>query len=748
LTYKTPFRILNSRKGNLLLINEVFMRAKGLLILIALSLFILRSPAWPSSPWLNLLSDSRDVVRKTISDELNKSGAYSTPQEDTANWKFTEEEKNREDEVYRENVDKARLSFIRAKNMRDDLAAQVLSLTTDSDDSLQQIKTIRTTIENIDNSLIRWNQDMKTHQKSIETWLSTEKQASALVATTYTVDVKDTQNALDHLADLTSAKLMAEHKGTYMQSLSKALGNILSEDFIRSMTDEIFVGNREKALLIMLAKDTRSVTYLRLKRYDFYPFQRPKRGQLLTQGDSPALPAVVVNSLKDLDTFIKKANYSLTSKDVKEVDVLIRDTGKENIQTEERLNDQIRSLREKNANLQKKIADSRYDRDTWAVALKKQELRYEPTRQELDKIRVTMEAAERSFKEAQNALDQKMRLQATIIPIRDAAFLKGSQTPVEAAAETIADKLAEVKNDAETQYFRNTREAVHLLTTDKKAEQTETDSRIIGVKLLSFVSEGDIVRIKAAFRVQTTPREETLPERKETLTDPIKPIEFVLIKGDCFQMGDTFGDGQGDEKPVHTVCVDDYYIGKYEVTQGQWQSVMGNNPSFFKKCGEKCPVEQVSWNDIQEFITKLNAKTGKKYRLPTEAEWEYAARSGGKKEKYAGTSSDVELGKYAWYSANSGGSVHPSGQKQPNSLGVYDMTGSVWEWCQDWYGEKYYSQGPRKNPAGPPSGTLRILRGGAWLFEPAGIRASTRYGLTPEARGDLYGFRLSLPVPR
>ena len=126
-------------------------------------------------------------------------GAYSTPQEDTANWKFIEEEKNREDEVYRENIDKARQTFIRAKNMRDDLAAQVRSLSTDSDDTLQQIKTIRTTIENIDNSLIRWNQDMKTHQKSFEAGLSAERQGSSLVAVTYTVDVKDTQNALDHL---------------------------------------------------------------------------------------------------------------------------------------------------------------------------------------------------------------------------------------------------------------------------------------------------------------------------------------------------------------------------------------------------------------------------------------------------------------------------------------------------------------------------------------------------------------------
>lgn len=726
------------------------MRVKGLFIPIVLSVFVLCPQAWSSGPWVNVSSDTRDVVRKTIIDELNKRGTYSTPQEDADSWKTIEEDKTREDEMSRENIDNAGRSFTRAKNMRDDLAGQVRSLSTDSEDTLQAIKTIRTTIENIDNALVRGDQDMKAHQKSFETWLSMEKQGSDLVAVTYTVGIKETRSAaLEHLADRTSATLlMAQRKGAYKQSLSKALGSVLSEDFIRVMTDEVFVGNREKVLLAVLEKDSKGITYLQLKRYDFHPFQKTKKGQPLTQGDSASLPAVVVNSPQDLDAFLKKSNYSLSGKDAKEADALIGDTGKENLKTEAGLNEQLRSFQEKNANLQKKIADSRSDRETWAVALQKQESRHELMRRELDQIRGRIEAAERSFKETRNALEARMRLQATIIPVREAAFPKGSQTPVEAAAEAIADKLAEVKKDAETQYFRNTREAADLLTTEKKAEQPEAASRILGVKLLSFSKEGDIVRIKAAFRVQTTQKEETPSERKETLADPIKAIEFVLIKGGCFQMGDTFGDGQADEKPVHTACVDDFYIGKYEVTQGQWQSVMGNNPSFFKNCGEKCPVEQVSWNDIQGFLTKLNAKTGKKYRLPTEAEWEYAARSGGRKEKYAGISSDAELGKYAWYGANSGGSIHPSGQKQPNSLGLYDMTGNAWEWCHDWYGEMYYSQSPRKNPTGPQSGTRRVLRGGAWLFEPAGIRAATRYGLTSEARGDLYGFRLSISIPK
>jgi formylglycine-generating enzyme required for sulfatase activity len=744
------------------------MKVKGLFIPIALSVFLLCPPArsgspvpnlspdarpqaWSSSPWLNLSSDKRDVVRGAIIDALNKQrGAYSTPQEDAESWKLIEEDKTREDETHRENIDNASLSFNKARNMRDDLAAQIRSLSTDSNDTLQTIKTIRTTIENIDNALVRGNQEMKAHQKSFEIWLSMEKQGSDLIAVTYTADIKDPRTAaLEHLADRTSASLlMAQRKGIYKQSLAKALDRVLSEDFIRGMTDEVFVGNREKALIVVLAKDGKGITYLQLKRYDYYPFQKPKKGQPPAQDDTRPLPVAEVNSLKDLEVFIKKSNHSLSSKDAKEADALIRETAKENLQTEERLNEQLRSLREKTANLQKKIADSRSDRETWVAALQKMESRHEPMRRELEKIRVRMEEAERSFKAAQNALEAKAGIQATIIPVRDAAFLKGSQTPIEAAADAIADKLTEVKQDAEKQYLRNTKEVFPLLKSDRMAVEIETVSRVTAVKPLSFSSEGDIVRIKVAFRVQTTLKEETPYERRETSVDPIRAFDLVLIKGGCFQMGDTFGDGQADEKPVHTVCVEDFYIGKYEVTQGQWQSVMGNNPSFFKNCGEKCPVEQVSWNDIQVFLTKLNAKTGKTYRLPTEAEWEFAARSGGKKEKYAGTSSDSELGKYAWYSANSGGSIRPSGQKQPNGLGLYDMTGNAWEWCQDWYGELYYGQSTRKNPAGPQSGIRRVLRGGAWLFEPAGIRAATRYGLLPEAKGDLYGFRLAISVPK
>jgi len=221
----------------------------------------------------------------------------------------------------------------------------------------------------------------------------------------------------------------------------------------------------------------------------------------------------------------------------------------------------------------------------------------------------------------------------------------------------------------------------------------------------------------------------------DAFTDSATGMQMVFVKGGCYQMGDTFGDGYANEKPVHEVCVNDFYIGKYEVTQGQWQRIMGNNPSYYKNCGDNCPVEQVSWNDIQQFIQRLNNQSGKQYRLPTEAEWEYAARSGGKSEKYAG-GNDVDA--VAWYDGNSGRETHPVGQKQPNGLGLYDMSGNVWEWCSDWYGEKYYGQSFRDNPDGPSSGSYRVLRGGSWNGEPRGGRVAYRVRYN--------GFRLAGPA--
>lgn len=219
-------------------------------------------------------------------------------------------------------------------------------------------------------------------------------------------------------------------------------------------------------------------------------------------------------------------------------------------------------------------------------------------------------------------------------------------------------------------------------------------------------------------------------------------FEMVRVEGGTFRMGATSeqeDEADSDEKPVHSVTLSSYYIGKTEVTQALWQAVMGSNPSNFK--GSNLPVECVSWNDCQEFIQKLNRLTGRNFRLPTEAEWEFACRGGNNSRgyKYSGSNN---LGSVAWYDDNSGGQTHPVATKAPNELGIYDMSGNVWEWCQDWYGD--YSSNSQTNPTGASSGSRRVLRGGCWYGSAWGVRVSFRNRSTPGLRNILSGLRLAL----
>lgn len=206
-------------------------------------------------------------------------------------------------------------------------------------------------------------------------------------------------------------------------------------------------------------------------------------------------------------------------------------------------------------------------------------------------------------------------------------------------------------------------------------------------------------------------------------------IDMISIKEGTFHFGDKV-----------SVTVSDFQIGKYPVTQKQWREIMGNNPSHFK--GDDLPVESVSWDDIQEFLKKLNANNpGKIYRLPTEAEWEYAARGGNVSKGYTFAGSN-NLNKVGWYLGNSNGKTHPVGRKKPNELGLYDMSGNVWEWCADWYGD--YPKNAEKDYTGPGGGKTRVLRGGSWNFINDFCHSALRYWYVPNLRYYGFGFRLAM----
>jgi len=213
-------------------------------------------------------------------------------------------------------------------------------------------------------------------------------------------------------------------------------------------------------------------------------------------------------------------------------------------------------------------------------------------------------------------------------------------------------------------------------------------------------------------------------------------IEFVSVPAGEFTMGSS--GGMSDEQPPHRVVISEpFQMSRNQVTQGQWKALMGSNPSYFNT-NESLPVESVSWHDAQQFVARANAELndGCSYRLPTEAEWEFACRAGTEGD-YAGSLQDM-----AWYGANSGGKTHPVGQKKPNVWGLHDMHGNLWEWVEDWYGSRYYLKSATTDPQGPPSGTYRVIRGGAWIIGSNCCRSSHRDGRWPGNRSYYVGFRL------
>ncbi|MBR5241384.1 MAG: SUMF1/EgtB/PvdO family nonheme iron enzyme [Muribaculaceae bacterium] len=263
------------------------------------------------------------------------------------------------------------------------------------------------------------------------------------------------------------------------------------------------------------------------------------------------------------------------------------------------------------------------------------------------------------------------------------------------------------------------------------------------------IEEGKVQPEKLTLQKKTEqqPIAVTQPKENKTttkdFTETIKGLnlQMVYVEGGTFTMGATSeqgSDARDDEKPSHKVTLSSYYIGKYEVTQAQWRAIMGKNPSYFT--GDNNPVEMVRWYEAQEFCKKLSELTGKKYRLPTEAEWEYAARGGKKSKgyKYSGSNNIEDV---AWYTSNSGSKTHPVGQKQPNELGIYDMSGNVNEWCYDWYDS--YTSLPQTDPTGAASGSYRVNRGGSWSYYAYGCRVSNRSNSYPDYRYYYMGLRIA-----
>lgn len=305
--------------------------------------------------------------------------------------------------------------------------------------------------------------------------------------------------------------------------------------------------------------------------------------------------------------------------------------------------------------------------------------------------------------------------------------------------------IAEESDKAETEYLTKETAKKEQLGCEKLA----TKQRVpLKKNFLPWIIAGVIVMITliTLFVMLTLPKLKPAVSQTDFVDLPIdvKGVSFVMkpIEGGTFKMGSTDSEACGNESPVHSVTVSAFYMGETEVTQALWNAVMDYNPSRFT--GDNLPVEKVSYNEIvNDFLPKLNHETGKNFRLPTEAEWEYAARGGNRSSgyKYAGSNSVNDV---AWYTVTTkDNGTRAVKTKLPNELGLYDMSGNVWEWCQEWYSE--YTQGSQINPLGLPSGSSRVLRGGSWDDGAKYCRVSHRYDFSPIYGGYRIGFRLVLP---
>lgn len=473
--------------------------------------------------WVTLSTDSRDTVREIIRSEVDSRESFSTKQEERTNLKSVEDEKEREDSDYKNAIIGANREFVRSKKRRDDATSQFQMVSADLDESAKGIKTIRSTIENLDGQIVRYEQDIKAQQASLKRWLQTEKQGEILVAVIYTRGFRDSAHALEAKADIASAPLIAGHMGTYIQSFTRTINNVATIDFIRATEEGTAKWNNEEPIRIELDKNVKGTSYLRLKRYELYPFQENKAGKV-KEGTGTGYRAAVIQSRKDLEAFLTGNQYSPGNYDLDRANKVIANTIQGNAAAEESLNEQVKTFQDRILNLQSKISQAKAERETQKVQQKRREESYYKLSLDVTAVRERKDLAERSFQQAQASLHEKKRIHESIIIKTALAATKGSQTPAEASAEVILDKLVEVKNDAKTQHSSTATEVTNFQVSSEAARQSITDARITAIRLISFVNEGDSVRVKMAFRVRTVLEEQLGAD------DAVKPENRPLAK--------------------------------------------------------------------------------------------------------------------------------------------------------------------------------------------------------------------------
>ncbi|MBM2837512.1 MAG: hypothetical protein HW415_137 [Deltaproteobacteria bacterium] len=459
--------------------------------------------AGPASEWVSLSSDAESELKQKIKSEVEKRDTFSTSQEESANLRTVEEEKSKEDSGYKSSIAALTVEFNKYKKDRDGLTTQFQAASTEFEELQKEFKNIKNAIENYDSQIVRYELDIKTQKESFTKWLKTEKQGEAVVAVIYTRGFKDVAHELEKQADTASAPLMAAQMGTYVKSYSTVINSVLVKDVIKGTEEGTAKWNGEEPLRMELDKGAKGTVYLRIKRYELYPFQAPASGKINGSAASDKMSAASVQTMQDLEAFLSKNGYAPKSLVLSRVETWVKEAGLFNQQADTALNFQNRAFEEKISRLNEKITNSRSDKELQLSALKRKEPAYKKMEAELDALRMKKDEAEKLLSEAQSRLSDKKHTRETVIIKTALVTPSGSQTPAEAVAEMVMDKLSDVKNDARVQHSTSTVTVVNSQLAGETVAQAVTEAKIKGVRLISFINEGDSVKVKMAFRVKT-----------------------------------------------------------------------------------------------------------------------------------------------------------------------------------------------------------------------------------------------------
>jgi len=489
----------------------------------------------PTGRWVTVQSDQRDAVRQMVKTEVNREleqnkNAYTVPVQGDANLRAVEVEKAALDLSYRDGVDAAEQTFRAAKKQRDSHTALYQTASADLEDLQKQVGYIQTSMENLESSIARWRQDIRAQEESFTKWLKTEKQGEAVVAIIYLKGPRDAIHELNRQADIAAMPLMAAQMGTFIKSFTKVVNNTVVLDSIRAVEEGTATPTRDEPPQIVLDAGPKGTVYLRLKRFELYPFQSPATGHVKGAGVR-TIQASIVASSQALNTFLSEQGYDSKRFPLDKAVALIQEADRGNAAAEAGLKERTQELQEKIATLNGKIQDARRQQEGQQPEKARKERELGAQKKKVGELTVQKDRAESAFVQSQATLQEKKRVRESIIVKNALTPPKGGETGEDAAIETMIDKYDEVKGEARTQHSRAATTVENFQVTDMTDTRAVTEARITGLRLIAFLNEADNgVRVKVAFRVRTVLSADADGQRQPASAPPAVSLEKITVR--------------------------------------------------------------------------------------------------------------------------------------------------------------------------------------------------------------------------